>query len=919
MSSSKTINGTAANDTLVGTSGDDIINGLAGADKMSGGAGNDTYYVDNVGDQVIENSNAGTDAIISSVTYALSANVENLALTGTAAINGAGNALNNVVRGNDVANVLDGRAGSDFLYGDGGNDTLIYTMTENSGATDVYAGGSGTDTLRLNLTYAQWTTPGVQTGIANYLKFLATATANGTHDASDLSVFHSFGSFDLYTSGMEKIVVSVDGLPTFIPTDQPVALSADTITATEESASASPPTAINVLANDSIPDLAQSLAFTQGAHGTVTLANQDLTHPAAGQVAQFVYTPNSSYFQYLAAGETATHGDSFTYTVTDANGGVGTATAYVDIAGVNDAPVITAQDLQGGVTEQVVPNGNLTDTGVIQFTDLDLKDVHLVSPNGTAVTGQPTPLGSLTATLDADTTGTGAGGQLHWTYTVADSAVAYLAKDETRTESFNITLDDQKGGVITEKIDVTITGVDNNHAPVFPTDTTGLAQGEVTEGGNPSGVVQTGKGLTYTDADPADTHIVTVTPVGSPLGTVSTNNLEGSADTNLLKWFYSVDNAAIQYLGQGKSKTESFTITVDDQHGGTATQQIDIKINGSNDAPTAVAETLSGTAADKAITYTASQLLGNDTDPDTGDQLSISTVASGTGGTVVLNPDQSVTFTPNATFSGNATFNYTISDGNGGTSTTTDTIPVTAINHPPTVETNKLVFIPVGSIFHQPVDIGITTPFDPDSGDTVTVTFPTIFTTGIGYKPQFAGTDISASTVISNNNLSTFSLITMAPNGGPQGSFGVLGYTATDNHGSSSNSTINFSIYSAGATIAGGSGNDVFVAAPGATLTGAGGSDTFILYDGAVNSPGEPKITDFSTEDHLSLHDVLVTDHLDGQSLSALMAGGFVAFQYDGSQTLVNFDADGSGGGAAHTIAALPGFDLTTHLQNVMV
>ena len=55
------------------------------------------------------------------------------------------------------------------------------------------------------------------------------------------------------------------------------------------------------------------------------------------------------------------------------------------ITGTNDAPVITAEDLTGAVTELVTPVGNLTDTGTIAFTDVDLTDVHLVSANGTPV------------------------------------------------------------------------------------------------------------------------------------------------------------------------------------------------------------------------------------------------------------------------------------------------------------------------------------------------------------------------------------------------------------------------------------------------------------------------------------------------------------------------------------------------------
>ena len=103
-----------------------------------------------------------------------------------------------------------------------------------------------------------------------------------------------------------------------------------------------------------------------------------------------------------------------------------------------------------------VVSGNLSDSGTIRFGDVDLTDVHLVSPTGTPI---GSALGTLTAVLNTDTTGSGVGGQLTWTYNVAQSAVhAALAPGQTRVESFSVSLNDQHGGIITQQIDVTITG-----------------------------------------------------------------------------------------------------------------------------------------------------------------------------------------------------------------------------------------------------------------------------------------------------------------------------------------------------------------------------------------------------------------------------------------------------------------------------
>jgi Ca2+-binding RTX toxin-like protein len=136
------LNGGAGNDTLNGGAGNDSLDGGAGADRLLGGSGDDLYVVDHAGDTLIELANEGRDTVKASVSVTLGANIENLELTGTAALSGTGNSENNVITGNSAANSLSGGAGNDSLNGGAGNDTL------NGGAgNDSLDGGAGADRL----------------------------------------------------------------------------------------------------------------------------------------------------------------------------------------------------------------------------------------------------------------------------------------------------------------------------------------------------------------------------------------------------------------------------------------------------------------------------------------------------------------------------------------------------------------------------------------------------------------------------------------------------------------------------------------------------------------------------------------------------------------------------------------------------
>src|SRR5262245_44478092 len=111
--------------TITGNGGSNLLDGRGGADVMLGGAGNDVYFVDNAGDQVVENAGGGSDAVFSSAHFALSANVEILVLQGGADLQGYGNDLANALYGNTGNNLLNGGAGADVMFGGAGNDVYF--------------------------------------------------------------------------------------------------------------------------------------------------------------------------------------------------------------------------------------------------------------------------------------------------------------------------------------------------------------------------------------------------------------------------------------------------------------------------------------------------------------------------------------------------------------------------------------------------------------------------------------------------------------------------------------------------------------------------------------------------------------------------------------------------------------------------
>jgi Ca2+-binding RTX toxin-like protein len=180
------INGTgnALNNVLTGNSAVNALDGGVGADTLAGGAGNDIYTVDNLNDVIVENANEGADQVNSSITYTLSANVENLTLTGTSNINATGNAAANVLTGNAGNNVLDGGVGNDSMVGGAGNDTYV---VDSSSDTVTEAASAGTDLVQSSVSYT------LGTNLEN-LTLTGTANINATGNTAANILFGNSGN-----------------------------------------------------------------------------------------------------------------------------------------------------------------------------------------------------------------------------------------------------------------------------------------------------------------------------------------------------------------------------------------------------------------------------------------------------------------------------------------------------------------------------------------------------------------------------------------------------------------------------------------------------------------------------------------------------------------------------------------------------
>lgn len=558
---SKSLRNTGNGTVISGTNGDDVLSGVGGSFILSGGNGNDTYIVDDAGDQVDEKNNGGIDLVVSSIDWTLGDHIENLTLDGTGDLSGTGNDLANIITGNSGDNVLYGLGGDDTLYGGDGDDTLT-----GGGGSDTIDGGNGSDTAIFKGSSTDYLIERV---------------------GDDLHVTSLSGTVDILRNvellSFDDTVIAASDIPGSVSPD-PQAID-DAAVDTENN-----PVTVDVLNND----LGQGLSVASATNGSMGL----VTVNGDGTV---TYRPNLNAYGT----------DSFSYTITDSLGRTSTATVSVDVLNVNDPPVAQA-DSYAAVAGEI-----FTSTGSVLDNDSD--------PDGDALK---------VASYDVTTS---AGGSVQMN---ADGTFSYAPlAGFTGTDTFTYTVDDGNGGQASTSVTLTVD-------PAAPT----AVADSITTAEDQSVVIP------VLSNDSGDALSVTAVSDGA-IGSVSING-----DGTLT--YAPLTNA---------NGADSFSYTITDSLGRTASASVSVDVSPVNDAPVAVDDSYSTTEG----TAISGAVLGNDSDPD-GDTLTVSAYqqTSAAGGLVSMATDGTFSYTAASGFTGADSFTYTASDGNGGFSTATVSLTV---------------------------------------------------------------------------------------------------------------------------------------------------------------------------------------------------------------------------------------------------
>ncbi|MGK7900908.1 MAG: cadherin-like domain-containing protein, partial [Hormoscilla sp.] len=603
------------------------------------------------------------------------------------------------------------------------------------------------------------------------------------------------------------IVNAVNAAPE--PSDDEISTNADTPVTIESS---------QLLANDQDEDV-DTLTITQvsnAVNGTVELN-------AEGEI---VFTPDAEF-----TGEA-----SFDYTVQDSEGEENSATVTVIVNAVNAAPqpeddaIATNAD-----TPVTISSSELLANDIDE--DVDTLTITQVS-NAVNGTVELNAEGEIVFTPDAEFTG-----EATFSYTVRDS--------EGEENSATVT--------------VTVNAV--NAAPEPEDDA-------ISTNADTPVTIESSQLLANDQDEDVDT--LTITQVSNAVNGTVELNAEGEI-------LFTPD---AEFVGEA-----SFSYTVRDSEGEENSATVTVTVNAVNAAPEPEDDEIS-TNADTPVTIESSQLLANDQDEDL-DTLTITQVSNAVNGTVELNAEGEIVFTPDAEFIGEASFDYTVRDSEGEENSATVTVTVNAVNAAP-----------------QPSDDEISTNAD---------TPVTIESSQLLANDRDEDVDTLTITQVSNAVNGTVQLnaegeILFTPDAEFIGE-ASFSYTVRDSEGEENSATVIVAVnpIAPGNEINGTPGRDNLTGTPSDdiitgfqgrdTLTGGAGSDRFV-YSSILDAG------DFITDFEIDSDKIVMTDLLSSLDYAGEnpIADGYIQISSRGDSAMLSIDPDGAlGGGRSRTFIMIEG------------
>ncbi len=420
--------------------------------------------------------------------------------------------------------------------------------------------------------------------------------------------------------------------------------------------------------------------------------------------------------------------ETFIATVTDAEGATDVSTVIVTVTGTNDSPVIAATVEQTsaslvtgpGAADFIDPNLVATGTvsGTLAYSDVD-EGATAATWSIATNTGNETDFGQISINAETGV----------WTYTIDDSTPLALNNGETAVEVFTATVTDAQGATATQDITISVTGTNDAPTIIFSIEDVSATVieegfGTGTAGGGASRVLVDDNGFRQRRDDDGEQSFeriqASTSSEANATGTLRYVDGDGAAgsatwsveadaatlgsmtiDASTGQWHYFLDQDAADSMRQGDEAIETFTATVTDPFGATASQLITITVLGTNDAATinTSPQNLAGAVAEDGVATATGRLNFSDPDAAPGEAATWSVTSDGASrGSMVIDAQTGQwLYTLNAGAANSLaannpvteTYTATVTDSFGATADQTVTITLTGQNDAPTLVTGS--------------------------------------------------------------------------------------------------------------------------------------------------------------------------------------------------------------------------------------